>query len=178
MRLWIKLLNSNLWVNKFILIILFMQTLPSQLVYSIEIDSRLVNIVHNRKILENSIEIVSLDTDNYLISIAYSDVDGSLPVDKLRALREAKLIAEENMISFVYGVQITSIEELKNEIITTKYYKNGELVAFSKEYSTSLFELIKERTEGGIKNILHIDKWYNKKFRRYYYAVALKFLQE
>ncbi len=89
----------------------FILLLPSR---SFSQDLSLLEPVKNNESLCNgNVDIVSFQGKGYLVSAGRSFIEGDTPEANLKAGEQAKLTAEERLMKFVYQIQISSNEELK-----------------------------------------------------------------
>jgi len=110
---------------------------------------------------------VKYDNREYLISVGVSPiVDGSVK-SKINAIKAAKILAQRGLTKFIHLVKLTSKEELTTVTVTTKEGKK-----ITHQYNENFIEIIREESDGILRNVIEIGKW--KKDGEYYFALGVE----
>ena len=136
----------------------------------LQAEDNFLNILKNdENLCMGNVDTIVFKGKEYLISVGSSPIDSNTPEAKLKAREEARLIAEESLMKFVYQVQVDSAEELKTEH-TEMINKNGKSkVRIEEKY----IEIIKEKGKGILKRLTPYGKWKSKDKAEYYFAVGI-----
>ena len=130
----------------------------------------LINFIkHNESLCDGNPDFLINEGLEYLISVGVSPIKDSTPEAKLNAITEAKLIADEGLMKFIYEVQFSSKEELIKEIQTISSGNGEEKIISTEKY----IEIIKEKGKGILKGSLNIGKWKSEDKKEYFYAVGV-----
>jgi hypothetical protein len=134
------------------------------------INENVLEIIKSDSILSSGeIGFINYDGKNYIISVGISTIEEDTPSGKLNCIKEAQLIAQNNLVKFIYDVQISNRESLKKEKII--HVKNGksELIQIKKRY----VQIIKERGEGILSKLESIGKWKSSDRKNIHYAYGI-----
>lgn len=134
-------------------------------------NSDLLNLIKGNAFLEDgNIEFIILNEDKFCVSVGASIIQGKSAASKIKAMKEARIIAEEQLMKFIHSVQVSSKEVLES---TTETRQTGTGIN-TREVRESYLELIRERGQGILRNIISIGKWKNKDKTEYFFGVGIK----
>ena len=130
----------------------------------------LLNIIKNDQFLKSgNIDFLDFNGNSYLVSVGKSLISGTTPSAKLNAIKEARLIAQENLVKFIYDVQVSSRETLTQ----TRTIKATDGKPVEVKRNKQYIELIRERGEGLINKSITIGKWKSSDKKEMYYAYGI-----
>ncbi len=153
--------------NKIVIIMFFLLTFAfNQSVFAKKIPKELKNFVKNIEIYEG-VEVIVFNESKYIISVSSSNILGSMPKDKIMAMKIAKQISDSNISKFVNGEDINIKESLKSMRITRIINDNKELIKDEEIYN----EFIKTKSSGALKYTKNI-RWRDNDV--YFVATLLK----
>jgi hypothetical protein len=110
---------------------------------------------------------IEYKNNKYLITVGISNIKDNSIQSKLNALKGSKILAQSKLTKFIHNIKITSMNELTTKTIVTINDKNITRV-IKDEY----IEIIKEQSNGLLKNVINIGKW--KIENEYFYALGVK----
>jgi len=116
------------------------------------------------------ISYVKVNGHTYLISVDSSLINGSSPEAKIKAMKEAEILAQDQLLKYLYGLQSESIKEMSSTVITVSN-KHGTSI----DEVNRISEMIKEGSSGVLKNISSFYRWKNDGNYKYFVAVGIGF---
>lgn len=121
-------------------------------------------------LLMGNIGIIDFFDEKYIISVGNAFIDDDKPDQIMKAMSMARANAQSQLSKFANDNVIKVTEEVKN--IVTVIPKGKPHIQDSK---TKYIELINEKTEGPLKNIINIESWRTK--NNYYWVIGVKIPQ-
>ncbi len=135
-------------------------------------DSRLLEIVKKEAAkMGDHVTIVKFEDTIYLLSIGSSPITDNTPLAKMTALKEAKILAKNGLIKFMYGTKIQVHEQLSTIYVTKKNTSGGN-AEITQQQKEEYIEIIRDKGEGILENIIDAGKW--KENNRYFFTYAIK----
>ena len=104
----------------------------------------------------------------YLIAVESSPINGASPKAKIKAMKEAEMLAQEQLVKFIHGIQSDMVKDVSStiKIISNKHGTSVEEV-------NRLSEIIKESSGGVLKNISSFYRWVSDDKYEYFVAVGV-----
>lgn len=127
-------------------------------------------IKQDQFLLMGNIGIIDFLDEKYIISVGNAFIDGDKPDQIIKAMLIAKANAQSQLSKFANDNVIKVTKQIKN--IITVIPKGKSHIRDSK---TKYIELINEKNEGPLKNIINIESWHTK--NNYYWVIGVKILQ-
>ncbi len=121
----------------------------------------------------DQVTIVKSEDTIYLLSIGSSPITDNTPLAKITALKEAKILAKGGLMKFIYGTKTQVHEQLSTLYITKKNTSDGN-VEITHQQKEEYIEMIQDKGDGILKNIIDIGKW--KKNNRYFFTYAINLI--
>lgn len=156
--------------------LLFLSLLTCSVFLSLNANAKnnpVLQIIQSDSLLSSGeIGFINHNGKNYLVSVGVSTIEENTPSGKLNCIKEAKMMAQENLVKFIYDIQISSRENLSKEKIILQKHGQKEVFRMKKEF----LRIINERGEGLLKNLISIGKWKSSdgKVIHYAYGIDLK----
>ncbi len=141
--------------------------------YSLNADnSRLLEIAKNEAAkMGDYVTIVKFEDTIYLLSIGSSPITDNTPLAKMTALKEAKILAKNGLMKFMYGTK-TQVHEQLSTIYVTKKNTSGDNTEITQQQKEEYIEIIRDKNKGILENIIDAGKW--KENNRYFFTYAIK----
>ena len=135
-------------------------------------NSRLLEIAKKEVDKRDShVTIIKLEDTIYLLSIGSSPIIDNTPLSKMTALKEAKILAKNGLMKFMYGTK-TQVYEQLSTIYVTKKNTSGGNTEITQQQKEEYIEIIRDKGEGILENIIDTGKW--KENNRYFFTYAIK----
>jgi hypothetical protein len=119
-------------------------------------------------VLQNSASIVVDEDKTYLVGVGRSTIHGKDAMAKIRAIKEAQMLANKTIMSFSYGTNVEIEEDLKTTKTTTTLVIDGKVVNGNKKLEKKYLQRIRESGDGILVGLQELGKWMNN--NKYYYA--------
>ena len=110
---------------------------------------------------------IEFQNHKYLVSVGITEVTSTNIEAKINAITGAKVLAQAKLVKFIHNVKMQTKEELITKTIVTK---NGKSI--TRNVKSQYIEIIKEKGEGILKNVIDIGKWRHN--NEYFYALGIE----
>ncbi len=134
----------------------------------------LLDIIKKDEILSSgNIGFINYGEKNYIVSVGISPIIKYDPANILNARKQAKILAEKEIMKFIHDIQIKSEEVLISEMGII-VFANPDGTKISKRKITEKYkEIIQEKGSGLINKTINIGKWKSKDKKDYFYAIGI-----
>jgi len=130
-------------------------------------DDGIVEYIHlHPELAEENIFIYDGNSHATLISIGVAEVKGNSPMEKLKAMRIAKMNAQGNIMKYLHGVFSESEKDFTDITIV-------DANALTPTTVHDFNEILRERGSGIIRHVREISRWHNKTQKLYFIAMGV-----
>lgn len=168
-----KLLMVGLgYINKFFILLLFVIAIFNFPDDAISKDKELLFAIKGDTFLESgNVEFVTLNNNKrYCVSVGSSQIHGSSPEAKIKAIKEARMKAESQLMKFIYSTQNMSYDSMTTQTVI-RQTGNGVPTRDEREV---MYEFVRDRGKGLLKNLTTIGKWKSKDKTEYYVGIGMQ----